>query len=154
MSISQGVFSDRGTIKVPTWAKRNMEDGIVLRPALPHTTLTVATLYAIHPGITGNVTAAIADDSKVYRVGVALEAAVTSSTKVTWLQTGGYHSGVTTPTLSVAASDTLGVAGGAIIDEAGAVPINARTFAVNVAATTDGESHAVILLDREITAST
>ena len=154
MSVSQGVFSDRGTIKFPLWAKRNLEDGIVLRPALPHTTLTVSSIYAIHPGVTGNVTAALADDASVYRVGVALEAAVASSTRVSWLQTGGYYATLTTPSLSTAAADTLGIGGGAIVDEASAVPIAAKTFAINVDATSSGTSHAVILLDREITAST
>jgi hypothetical protein len=48
----------------------------------------------------------------------------------------------------------LGIGGGAIVDEAAAVPIRAKTFAVNLTTTTTATSHNVLLLDREITAST
>lgn len=150
-----GIFLDSGTIKVPMFSmKLRGTDNIVLRPALPHTTLTVGMLYALHPGVTGNVTAALADNALVYRVGVALAADPASTTKVSWLQTGGYYASLTTPSLSVSAGHTLGIGGGAIVDEAAAVPIRAKTFAINVDATTSATSHAVILLDREITAST
>jgi len=153
--MSNPIFLDSGTIKFPMFDTRIVgTDNIVLRPALPHTTLTVGTLYAIHPGITGNVTAALADNALVYRVGVALEAAVTSTTKVTWLQTGGYYAGMTTPTLSVSAGHTLGILDGAIADDGAAVPIRHYSFAINVTATTSATSHNVILLDREVRAST
>ena len=149
-----GVFLNSGTIKFPMWQKVVASDNIVLRPALPHTTLTVGTLYAIHPGITGNVTAALADNALVYRVGVALAADVASTSQVSWLQTGGYYAGLTTPSLSVTAGHTLGIGGGAIVDEGATVPIRAKSFALNVTTTTSATSHNVILLDREVTAST
>lgn len=153
--MSNPIFLDSGTIKVPMFKTRTLgTDNIVLRPALPHITLTVGTLYAIHPGVTGNVTAAIADNALVYRVGVALAADVASTTEVSWLQTGGYYAGLTTPSLSVSAGHTLGIGGGAIVDEGAAVPIRAKTFAINVDETSTATSHNVILLDREITAST
>ena len=81
--MSNPIFLDSGTIKFPMFkTKTRGTDNIILRPALPHTTLTVSTLYAIHPGTTGNVTAALADNASVYRVGVALAADVASTTKV------------------------------------------------------------------------
>lgn len=147
------VFANDGDQNLyPDRVRHNAQDNKVFRSVLAHTTLTVGTLYAIHPGVTGPVSAALADDAKVYRVGVATEAATAST--VTWLQTGGYYAGMTTPSLSVTAGHTLGIGGGAIVDEAAAVPIAAKTFAINVDTTTTATSHNVNLLDREITAST
>lgn len=145
------LFSDAGTLAYTDTPERDIEDNKVYRFAVAHTTLTVGTLYAILPGAAGCVTAALADDSKVYRVGVARVA--TTATNVARLQTGGYGT-VTTPSLSVTAGHTLGIGGGAIVDEGAAPPINAKTFAINVTTTTTATSHTVILLDREVTAST
>lgn len=144
--------NDGDQVTYPGMVRFDAQDNKVYRSVLAHTTLTVGTLYAIHPGVTGPVSAALADDADVYRVGVGLKADTAST--VSWLQTGGYYAALTTPSLSTSAGHCLGIGGGAIVDEATAVPINAKTFALNVDATTTATSHNVILLDREITAST
>lgn len=151
--MAAGIFADSGDQLTATdEPRRNAQDNKTFRQVIAHTTLTVGTLYAIHPGVSGPVSAALADNSLVYRVGVAVKADVAGAKS--WLQTGGYYEGLTTPSLSTSAGHTLGVGGGAIIDEGAAVPISANTFALNIDATTNQASHNVYLLDREITAST
>lgn len=144
-------FQNDGTLKARR-EPRLAHDGNVYREVIAHTTLTVGTLYAIHDGVTGPVSAALADNALVYRVGVAKKAITAGN--VAELQTGGVYATLTTGSLSVTAGHTLGIGGGAIVDEAAAVPIRAKTFAVNLTTTTTATSHNVLLLDREITAST
>ena len=144
-------FDNSGTLKARRQPRVSHEQD-VFREVIAHTTLTVGTLYAIHDGVTGPVSAALADNASVYRVGVGLKAVTAGN--VAELQTGGIYATLTTPSLSVTAGHTLGIGGGAIVDEASAVPIAAKTFAINLTTTTSATSHNVLLLDREITAST
>lgn len=145
-------FSDRGTLLYSNAFTRNLENNKEYVLATAHATLTVGTLYAIIPTATGFDTAAIADNASTYRVGVALKADAAGT--VSKLQVGGYYEGLTTPSLSTSVDHGLGIGGGAIIDEGAAAPFSANVFAVNVTATTTATSHNVILLNREITAST
>lgn len=144
-----------GFTLTPSYLKfTDSHDGKRYRYAVAHATLTVGTLYAILPDATNKaVTAALADNSAVQRVGVAIEATTTGN--IAKLQTGGDYSGMTTPSISVTSGHTLEIAAGAIADGA-AVPIsNAQQFAISTGATTTNSAeHDVYLLDREITAST
>ena len=144
-----------GFTLTPSYIKfEDSHDGKRYRYAVAHTTLTVGTLYAILPDATNHaVTAALADNSAVQRVGVAIEA--TTADNIARLQTGGKYESMTTPSLSASAGHTLEIAAGAIADGA-ALPIqDAQQFAVNLTgATTNADEHDVYLLDREITAST
>jgi len=144
-----------GFTLTPSYFKySDSHDGCRYRYAVAHATLTVNTLYAILPDADNYaVTAALADNSAVQRVGVAVEATTTGN--IARLKTGGYHASLTTPTISVTTAHTLEIAAGAIADGA-AVPIsNAQQFAINVGDTTSSATnHTVYLLDREITAST
>lgn len=146
-----------GFTKTPSYFKvEDAHDGKRYRYAVAHATLTVGTLYAILPDATngGNaVTAAIADNSAIYRVGVATEATTTG--KVARLQTGGLYEGMTTPSISVTAEHTIEIGGGAIIDGAALPMASNQAFGINAGATTtNSDSHDVYLLDREIQAST
>lgn len=141
-----------GKLTAPLYPKYG-QDGGVWRAARAHATLTVGTPYRIKYDEYGPVTAALADDSDTYRVGVAEEAAKTG--EVTWLKTGGYYASMVTPTLSVSVGHGLGVGGGAVIDEGGDFDdLHDSAFAICTTASTSSESQAVILIDEPITAST
>lgn len=128
-------------------------DGQRYRFAVTHATLVVNTPYALLPDETsGQVTAAIADDSSTYRIGVATEATTTG--KVARLITGGTCSVISASSISIAVGDGLEIAGGAVADVAAGPPFNAQAFAIGTTATTNLKLHPVRLLDREITAST
>lgn len=146
-----------GFTPTPSYFKvEDSHDGKRFRYAVAHATLTVGTLYAILPDATngGNaVTAAIADNAAIYRVGVATEATTTGN--VARLQTGGLYESMTTPSISVTAEHTLEIGGGAIVDGAALPMAAANAFAINAGSTTtNSDSHDVYLLDREVTGST
>lgn len=146
-----------GFTPTPSYFKvEDSHDGKRFRYAVAHATLTVGTLYAILPDATngGNaVTAAIADNAAIYRVGVATEATTTGN--VARLQTGGLYESMTTPSISVTAEHTLEIGGGAIVDGAALPMAAANAFAINAGSTTtNSATHDAYLLDRELTAST
>ena len=144
-----------GFTRTPSYFKvEDSHDGKRYRYAEAHATLTVGTLYAILPDKTNHsVTAAIADNAAIYRVGVATEATTTGN--IARLQTGGIYESLTTPTLSVTTNHTLEIAAGAIADGAALPMASGQQFAINAGDTTSSASaHDVYLLDREITAST
>jgi hypothetical protein len=146
-----------GFTPTPSYFKvEDSHDGKRFRYAVAHATLTVGTLYAILPDATngGNaVTAAIADNAAIYRVGVATEATTTGN--VARLQTGGEYESMTTPTLSITTEHTLEIGGGAIVDGAALPMAAANAFGINSGANTSAATSCdVYLLDRELTAST
>lgn len=141
-----------GRMTAPLYPKYGQK-GEVFRAARAHTTLTTGTPYRIKYDEYGPVTAALADDTDTYRVGVATGA--TKAGEIAWLQTGGYYAGMVTPSLSVSVGHGLGVTDGVVADSgADFDDLHGSIFAVNTVATTTATSHNVILVDEPITATT
>ena len=135
-----------------TFEKRYDADGTVWMQAYAHGDLTALTPYKIIANEYGNITAALADDTKYYYVGVP--AAAVSSGDIAWLQIGGYCADVVTPSLSVTAGHSLLLYDGAVADGGADFSGVAGEFAVNVSTTTSATAHDVILIPERMIGTT
>jgi hypothetical protein len=134
-------------------SKTEDADGKIWLQAVAHGNLTANTPYKVQYGQTGLVTAALADDTHTYWVGVP-ESAVTSG-DVCWMQIGGRVSSLVTASIDV---DTAGhciiIDGGATAD-GGAYTGQGNAFAL-VRNVTSGASTTqdVQLIPERITGTT
>lgn len=142
----------KSSTQYTTFEPRYDADGKVWRQVQAHGTLTALTPYKIIYNEYGAITAALADDTKYYRIGVPVAAA--ASGDIVWVQTGGYIEDVITPSLSMELGHGLEVHDGAIADLGADYSGGDAEFAVAATATTSSTTQDLILVDRVILAST
>lgn len=134
----------KSSTQYTTFEKRYDADGTVWMQAYAHGDLTALTPYKIIANEYGSITAALADDTKYFYVGVP--AAAVSSGDIAWLQIGGYLEDMVTPSLSVSVGHSLLLYDGAVADGGADFSGAAGEFAVNVEATSSATAHTVILI--------
>ena len=127
-----------------TFEKRYDADGGVWVQVQAHGNLTALTPYKVIVNEFGYLTAAIADDTTRYYVGVP-QAAVASGA-VAWIQIGGYVAGVVTPSLSGGVGEALSITNGVITDDAADYTGVSNQFAVFAVASTSSTTQSVILI--------
>jgi hypothetical protein len=125
-------------------------DGGVWMRAVPHGDLTAKTPYKVIVNEYGPVTAALADDTTYYYVGVPIEAVDASEVDWCWMKIGGYIEDMVTPSLSVAVGHALSLDGGAVADAGADYTGAAGEFAVCTEASTASETQCAILVPERI----
>ena len=139
----------KSTTQYTTFEKRYDADGGVWIQAIAHGDLTAKTPYKVIVNEYGYVTAALADDTNRYYVGVP--AGAVSSGDIAWLQIGGYVTDVVTPSLSVSVGHALSITNGAITDDAADYSGAANQFAACAAASTSSTTQDLMLIPEMIT---
>ena len=132
-----------------TLQKRYDADGTVWIQAVAHGALTALTPYKVILDEYGYLTAAIADDTTRYYVGVP--AVGVDSGATAWLQIGGYVSGMVTGSLSVAAGNAISVTNGTLTDDAADYTGVANQFFIALTATTSSTAQYGLLIPEMIT---
>lgn len=135
-----------------SFKKRQDADGKVFIMAKADGGASVNTPYMVQVNEYGYNAQALADNVYTYFVGVP-EAAIASG-EVGWMQIGGRHKTLTTPSLSVAVGHALTILNGAVADGGADFAGQAGAFAVCVTATTSATSQDVILVPERILATT
>jgi hypothetical protein len=134
-----------------TFQPRYDADGKVFLQAIAHGNLTAKTPYKLIYNEYGPVTAALADDTKQYRVVVPL--AAVDSGDLAWLQHGGYISDMITPSLSVEVGHALELDGGVVADAGADYSGGTSEFAVCATESSTSTTQDAMLIPREITAT-
>jgi hypothetical protein len=109
--MSQGSITYTDTLKA-SFLKRFDQDGSVWIEAIAHAALTAKTPYAVIVNEYGQVTAALADNTSRYYVGVP-EASCALGDKI-WLQIGGEISDVITPSITTVVGNSVSILNGAV----------------------------------------
>lgn len=140
--------STRKTVMEP----RRDADGKIWRQVLAGDTLVAKTPVKVTYDEFGGITAALADDTHSYYVGVPNDAA--ASGDLVWIQTGGQCDDVITPSLSVSVGHAFEIHNGAIADEGADYDGGANEFAICTTASSSSTTQDMLLMDRLITATT
>ena len=148
------VFSYRTSsdqLKVP-FGRREDADGKVWLQVVAHDDLTALTPYKVIVNEYGYVTAALADDTNYYYVGVP--AGAVDSGDICWVQIGGYIEDMVTPSLSVSVGHALKIDGGAVADAGADFSGGSSEFAVCTAASSSSTTQDAVLVPERILATT
>lgn len=132
--------------------KRYDLDGTVWIQAVAHAALTAKTPYKVIANEYGRVTAALADDTNYFYVGVP--ASAVASGDVCWLQIGGHISSMVTPSLSVSVGHALSILDGAVADAGADYSGAAGQFAVCTTASTTSTTQDAFMIDERIIGTT
>lgn len=133
-------------------AKRYDADQTVWIQAIAHGALTAKTPYKVIVNEYGYVTAALADDTTYYYVGVP--AAAVDSGDLCWMQIGGPVEDMVTPSLSVAVGHALSLDGGAVADAGADYTGAAGEFAVCQTASSASTTQDALLVPERILSTT
>ena len=139
----------KSTTQYTTLEKRHDADGKVWIQARAGGVLVALTPYKVIFDEYGYLTAAIADDTTRYYVGVPDAAA--ASGDVVWLQIGGYVAGMVTGSLSMAAGHAISVTNGALTDDGADYTGVGNQFFVTLTATTSATAQYGMLIPEMIT---
>ena len=121
-------------------------DGTVDIFAIPHGDLVANTTYKVIINEFGYVTAAMADDTTRYYIGVPYAAVDSSEVDRCRLQIGGNIAAMVTPSLTCSVGHALAIDDGAIADEDADYTGISDQFAVVTAASSASETQAVMLI--------
>ena len=143
-----GAFAKSAT-QYTTFEKRHDANGTVWIQAQAHDTLVALTPYKVIVNEYGYITAALADDTTRYYVG--LPDAAASSGDIIWVQIGGYVAGMVTGSLSMAVGEAISVTNGALTDDAADYSGVANQFFVCTTATSNATAQYGILIPEMIT---
>lgn len=131
-----------------SFSKREDAQGKVWIRAQAHGDLTADTPYKVIVNEYGYITAALADDTKYFYVGVPEQDV--DSGDVAWIQIGGQVSAMITPSLSVSVGHALKMYDGAVADVNADYSGAAGEFAVCRTASTTSTTQDVILIPERI----
>ena len=135
-----------------SFEKRKDADGSVWVKAVAHAALTAKTPYRIIVNENGYVTAALANVTAQYYVGVPAENV--SSGAEGWLQIGGLVEDMITPSLSVSVGHALKISAGAVADAGADFAGAAGEFAVCTEASSSSTTQSCILVPEMIQGTT
>jgi len=126
--------------------------GKVWMQAYAHAELTALTPYKIIANEYGQITAALADDTKYYYVGVPKTTVASGATA--WLQIGGYVVDMVTPALDLEVGHALKLYDGAVADVGADYTGAASEFAVATVAGGAVSVQTVMLVPERILSTT
>jgi len=135
-----------------SFVRRYDKNGGVWLEAVAHGSLTAKTPYKIIINENGQVTAALADDTNHYYVGVPAQDYSTGDLAL--LQIGGICEDVITPSLSVAVGHALSVDGGTITDVGADFSGAPSEFAACRTESTTSTTQDLMLIPERITGTT
>ena len=147
------VMSRTSTIKT-SLEKRYDADGTVWLQVVPHGDLTALTPYMVLVDEYGYVSAALADGTTYYYVGVPAADVDASEVDYCWLQIGGVVEDMVTPSLSVSVGHALAMLNGAVADAGADYTGAAGQFAVCRTVSTTATVQDVLLIPERILSTT